>query len=71
MTKNKETKKDDIADFCRLIIKINNKTKGKVSIGQLLWDITDEEHEDSRYPICEFDNESLIERLKEKYETLG
>ena len=58
----KETKKDEIADFCRLMIKLNSKIKGKFTIGDLLAKAT------NIGAIGLWSNEDLLDNLKELYE---
>jgi hypothetical protein len=56
-----KTKKDDIADFCRLMIKINSKQKGNWRIGQIIGNALKESKTDTDPFYVE--NEKLLEGL--------
>ena len=62
----KQTKKDEISEFCQLMIKINIKTNGSLRIGQIIGKALDkfDIKNDAQY----IKNELLLEGLQKEYE---
>lgn len=64
----KHTKKDEIADFCTLLIKVNKSTKGTYRLGQMISDAVRMFDGRTNCDPYQIDNNQLLEGLEKLYE---
>lgn len=63
----KHTKKDEIAEFCTLLIKVNKSSKGTYSLGQMISDAVRMFDGRSNCDPYQISNNELLEGLEKLY----